>query len=166
MKKEGKLVWITGLAGSGKTTLAEKLREAMEYKVIHLDGDNLRGILRETTTHDIDGRIRTSKIYSELCSYLTNQGFDVIMSTISLFHSIQDYNRKNNSRYYEVFLEVDPDILINRNKKDLYKGNKKDVMGKVQEAEFPKNPTLTLFNNYPYQIDTNIQKIMKVLKDG
>ncbi|MBR9706374.1 adenylyl-sulfate kinase [Candidatus Pacearchaeota archaeon] len=166
MQKKGRLVWITGLAGSGKTTLAKRLQEEMDYKPVHLDGDNIREILDETTTHGIDGRQRTAKIYSKLCSYLTNQGHDVIMSTISLFHDIHDYNKEHNKNYYEVLLQVDPDILRQRDKKDLYTTADGNVMGLHQTPEFPKNPTLVLTNNNEEEIDQNVQAIIKVLNNG
>jgi len=165
-KKKGNLIWITGLSGSGKTTIAKGLQEKLGNLPIHLDGDNLREILGETTTYDIEGRKRTARIYSKLCNYLVSQGFDVIMSTISLIHEIHEYNRRSNPNYYEVFLEVNPDILTKRDKKQLYTIKNEQVMGLTQEPEYPKNPNLILPNNYKEQIEENVQKIMEILKKG
>ncbi|MBU3923549.1 MAG: adenylyl-sulfate kinase [Nanoarchaeota archaeon] len=164
MGKNGRLVWITGLSGSGKTTLARRLCDYMGNGIVYMDGDDLRKILSETTTHDMDGRKRTAKIYSRLCSYLTRQGADVVMSTISLFHDIHKNNRRNNSRYCEVFLDVDENILKDR-RKNLYFGEMDNVIGIGQEPEFPRSPTLTLSNNYACDINKNVQKIIEVL-DG
>jgi cytidine diphosphoramidate kinase len=166
MQKEGRLIWITGLAGSGKTTIAKRLQERLYGKPIHLDGDNLREILSETTTHDLDGRKRTAKIYAKLCSYLTKQGADVIMSTISLINEIHDYNRKNNSNYYEVLLRVSKEVLSERDKKKLYSEKKDGVMGVNQEPEYPRNPDLILDNNYPEELDPNVEKILEILNNG
>lgn len=165
MKSEGKLIWITGLAGSGKTTLAEKIYKEIKKKdlnSVHLDGDHLREILNEQHTYDLESRKRTAGIYSKLCHNLTNQGIHVVMSTISLFYEVQEYNRKNNQFYYEILVRANEEELLKRNKKGLYTSHVLDVMGIHQHPEFPKNPTLILENNNLNELEENIKKIMNL----
>ena len=166
---EGKLIWITGLAGSGKTTLSKKvyskLRETRE-NVIHLDGDSLREILGGGFGYSIEDRIATAKIYSRMCKFLVEQGMIVIISTISLFHEIHEYNRENVENYYEVFLNVPKDVLLDRNQKKLYTTDKKqvgEVMGVHQEPEFPKNPDLVLQNKSFDEMEEGVTKILSLI---
>ncbi len=162
----GKLIWITGLAGSGKTTIARKLYSKLKEKmqcVVHFDGDDVRHILGDVYGHNIKDRITTAYIYSRLCSFLTSQGITVIMSTISLFHEIQDYNSKNNEEYYEILLDVSKDELLRRNQKKLYTHVRKNVMGMDLKPEFPKEPALILPNNNINELEENIKRITELI---
>lgn len=163
----GTLIWITGLAGSGKTTIASGVYEKLKQEypnTVHLDGDVMRDILGEQSAHDLEGRIRTAEIYSKFCSLLTSQGINVVMSTISLFRNIHNYNRKNNQSYYEILLNVNKDTLHKRNKKGLYQGSSENMMGIDQQPEFPVNPDVVLENNSKFQIKDNINKILALVE--
>ncbi len=165
--KPGVLIWITGLAGSGKTTVALDLFEKLspDLKCVHLDGDQLRWVLGEESTHDIEGRKRTARIYSRLCSSLTKQGITVIMSTISLFHEIHEFNRLHNDLYLEILLETEKEVLHGRDKKNLYSAPDGKVMGINQHPEIPLSPDLILKNNNEEDIHTNVYKIINLLKE-
>jgi len=167
IKKEGKLIWITGLSGAGKTTIAKKVFE--EYKKenpnsIHLDGDSLREILGNHFGHTIEERKKIALIYSRICSALTSQGINVIISTISMFHEIHEYNRNYNKRYYEIYLEVPVEELHKRDQKGLYTNNKSFLIGINQEAEFPKKPTIKLVNSDEEHIEKNVEVILELIK--
>ena len=167
MSKEGKLIWITGLSGTGKTTISKKVYEILNQQdpniFVHLDGDDIRNMLGEFASFSIEGRKRTAEVYARLCNYLTERGINVIISTISLYHSVHEYNRVNNDNYYEILLDVGQNVLINRNKKGLYNPGAIDVMGINQEPEFPKNPDLILKNNLENQLKENIDKIIELI---
>ena len=98
-----------------------------------------------------------------MCNYLTARGINVIMSTICLYHEIHNYNRSCNKYYYEILLDVDLDVLVSRNKKDLYKSKIKNVMGKDIQPEFPKSPDLVLVNNKTVDLKSNIKKIIDLI---
>lgn len=163
---DGKLVWITGLAGTGKTTLALKVYEKLKKKhlnVVHLDGDTMREVLGGDYGHDLEDRKRTARIYARLAHMLTSQGINVIVSTISLFHEIHDYNAKNSKRYVEVLVQVSDEELKKRNKKGLYTDGS-DVMGVHQKPEFPKKPTIVLKNDSLSDLEKNIQEVISVFE--
>jgi len=168
MGADGKLVWITGLSGAGKTTIAKEIykRIKRDYpNTLHLDGDELREILSGMGSHTDKGRKRTAEVYARLCGFLTDQGVNVIISTISLYHSLHKYNRKMNKNYYEILVEVDRDVLLKRNKKGLYNPEAKNVMGMDQEPEFPKDPTVIVQNNTRDQLNENIKSIIKAVME-
>lgn len=145
--EKNNLFWITGLAGSGKTTLASSLYTELKSrhkKVILLDGDSLREIFQEETDYSREGRLKIAWRNARLCKFLVDQGITVVCATISLFHEIQDWNRRNIQGYCEIFLDTPMEVLIERDQKGLYSGSKgghlKNVVGLDIPAEFPLKP--------------------------
>ena len=90
--KKGTVYWITGLSGAGKTTIGIELLKILNTKdnVIFLDGDELREIYGDDIGYSLDDRRKMAMRNSRLCKMLSNQGFDVICCTISMFHSIRE----------------------------------------------------------------------------
>ena len=82
---------------------------------------------------------------------LTDQEIDVVCCTISMFDGVREWNRKNIVNYREIFVDVPPEVLIARDKKQLYSqvrdGKIKNVAGFDLEAEFPKSPDLRIVND-------------------
>ena len=98
---EGRVIWITGLSGAGKTAVAKALQQSFKkYGVfsISLDGDVLRSILEEEDkkgrSYARKDRIKLSQKYSQLCKNLSSQGFTVIIATVSMFDEIYIWNRR------------------------------------------------------------------------
>ena len=154
MKKNGTVYWICGLAGSGKTSVAEKFSLVLRKKGITpilLDGDYIRESFDLPKDYSYKGRKKIAKIYSKMTKMLSDQGFSVIVSVIAMYEEIYIFNRKNIKNYVEVFLDVPLDELAKRNKKKLYsnfyEGKIKNVVGLDITAEFPKKPDIIL-NNY------------------
>jgi adenylylsulfate kinase len=154
----GGVIWITGLSGSGKTTIADALVAELQksfQSVIKLDGDVLRDTLRslvpQTDAYSATTRLDLAKAYSSLCKLLSSQGFIVVIGTISLFSEIHRWNRLNLRNYFEVFLPVDPSLLQTQNPKGIYKDAKRalasSVVGNDLAPEEPLDPDLRLDRN-------------------
>ena len=143
-------VWVTGLSAAGKTTIALELQK--QFKVdsipcVLLDGDQLRAALNDPKYgYDQKSRMAGAYKYSRLSQMISQQGFVVIVSTISMYHEIRKFNRSNISNYFEVFVEADDEIRRIRDPKKLYKNNVDDMVGVKQEVEFPINPHVTISN--------------------
>ena len=166
MKKLGKVYWICGLAGSGKTTIAEQFCKKLELKgfaPILLDGDCVRESFSLTKDFSYEGRLKLGKIYSKLAKMLSDQGFIVVVSVIAMFDEIFKYNRKNIKNYTEVFLDVPISELVLRDKKNLYskglKGEIKDVVGIDIKPEFPKNPDIKILNYGSSTVNDSVNKL-------
>ena len=132
MIKRGIVVWITGLSGAGKTTIAQKILKRLDFrKPIHLDGDELRDILsiKNTKTFTKNNRNKIGRIYAKLAKYLSDQGHFVIISVMALNKSVFLWNRKNIRNYFEVYLKVPKNELLKRDPKGIYR---KFKMGKVK----------------------------------
>ena len=89
----GGLIWITGLSGSGKTTIAKRLIEYYNNKAILIDGDEVRKVLDLSSSgYDYNGRKHIAFIYARLCQLLSEQGFLVICATISMYDEMKCVN--------------------------------------------------------------------------
>lgn len=164
--ESGKFIFITGLAASGKTRLAKKVYETLKPKcpsIIYIDGDDLRNIWGVWGVKDTSGRRKLAMSYAKTCKYLADQGVDVILSSVSLFHDVQDYNRKNNPNYYEILLQVDESVLRKRHEEKTPHNTQKQRWV-PSTAEFPKNPDLVLENNSKGQIEENVERILNLIK--
>jgi glutamine kinase len=149
----GRVYWITGLSGAGKTTAGTELwrrLRAAGRSVILLDGDITREVIAEDLGHSAGHRRRSAMRNARLCRLLSNQGTDVVCTTISLFHEVQRWNRENIPGYCEIYLRVPMDELQRRDSKGIYaasnRGGIRDVVGLDVPAELPEAPDLTLDN--------------------
>ena len=149
LNKKGILFWITGFSGSGKTTLAKKILPFIKKNygpTIHLDGDTLRKIL-DFHGYSFKERLLYSKKYTKISKFLTDQGINVVFSLVGLMNRPRAWNRKNISKYIEIFIKSDVKKIIAIKKKKIYK-NKKNIVGISIKPQLPKNPHIIITNNF------------------
>lgn len=156
--KKGAVIWLCGLAGSGKSTLAMALNERLRAKfdnVIYLDGDESREIFGHFS-YDKNGRIDMAIKRSKLANFLSKQGQIVIVSTISLFNEVYEFNRATLQNYFEVFVECEFDELKRRDQKGLYtkalSGEIANVVGVDITYDAP-SPNFTINNTKTIDLD-------------
>ena len=139
------VIWITGLSGSGMTSLASNLcSKYLENgtAVIHLDGDELRTVLGVDGGYESASRLSIGKIYARLARMLATQGNVVVVSTIALFNEIHSYNKQFDN-YCEIYLESNQKLLAEKDQKSDYEKNylrNKNVVGVDIKPQFPKSP--------------------------
>lgn len=163
--------WITGLAGAGKTTIGEVFYQQLKKRkdnVVFLDGDILRRVLGDDLGYSRDERLKCARRYSNICQLLSEQGIDVVICTISMFHEVRDWNRKHIKDYKEIYVMVTEKELIRRDKKGLYSGAKQgiveDVVGIDIALELPQNPDVIIENDMtrtPEELALEIQERLK-----
>lgn len=158
----GKVIWITGLSGAGKTTVGAELYKQfkeIDKSIVLFDGDKLREVFGGDLGYSNEDRFNCAMRYSRLCKMIAEQDINVICCTISMFHEIRKWNRENIENYYEVYLKVPMEILIERNNKGIY-DNKSDVVGINLEFEEPFNSDLVVNNSEIQSILQTVNKIM------
>lgn len=140
------IVWITGLAGAGKTTLAQACARRLRdegHAVLVLDGDEVRRALGAAGQgYTRDERLAIAGRIAALARLASAQGLVAIVATISLFHELHDANRAGNTDYFEVLLRCSPAVRASR--KALYADASQGArVGVEVEPEFPRAPHLT-----------------------
>lgn len=172
------VVWITGLSGAGKSTVARALGERLSQRNISfvlLDGDEMREVLGRTQATTPEERRELAGIYGRLARNLANQGHVVICATISMFHDVRDWNRANIRNYFEVYLRVPQDQLVGRDAKGLYAraagephgGDKVGALvGLNSDFEEPRNPDLVIDNFGGTSATAAVDQIWKAAFEG
>jgi adenylyl-sulfate kinase len=145
-------IWLTGLRGAGKSTLAFLLERQMIAKghlCYVLDGDNVRhGLSRDLGFSDLD-RTENIRRIAEVARLMNDAGLIVITAFISPLRSDREMAKKIiGQAYREIFVSTAIEVCESRDPKGLYlkarQGLVKDFTGVSAPYEMPTNPSLTL----------------------
>jgi adenylylsulfate kinase len=148
------VIWLTGIPGSGKTTIAKalypKLRES-GFKAEILDGDVVRKELSPELGFTKQDREIHARRVIYLCKLLSRNGVISIVCLISPYREFRKYARSEinvNNNFYEVYVKCSLETCIKRDPKGLYKkalsGEIKDLTGLQDPYEEPENPEVTV----------------------
>lgn len=148
------VIWLIGLSGAGKTTLAEKIvsdANNLDIKTILLDGDVIRKIFDNDLDYSMEDRLLNANRICQLGKFLDDQGINVVCAILSIFPESREWNRNNLKNYYEVFIDTPLDNLMGRDVKGIYSkyqsGEISDVVGMDIDFPVPKNPDLIIDNS-------------------
>ena len=119
------VVWLTGLSGSGKSTIADTLELrlfTLGYSTYTLDGDNIRHGLSNDLGFTEADRVENIRRVAELAKLMADAGLIVIAAFISPFITERDYARKiiAHNEFIEVFVDTPLDVCEARDPKGLY----------------------------------------------
>lgn len=165
------VLWLIGLSGTGKTTVAKQVVERIRrsnVSVVLLDGDLIRALFRNDVDHTIDGRRRNAERLSCLSKFLADQGVHVVAAVLSIFPEWQSWNRSNIGDYSEVYIKTSMQTLRRRDVKNLYaraaRGELHDVVGVDIPFPEPEHPDLVIDNEVDRQDFTELtDSIMNIV---
>lgn len=163
-----KVIWLTGLSGSGKTTIALDLKTKLDEAGIKneiLDGDLIRSLL-PNTGFSKEARITHVKRIGLIASLLEKNGITPIISVIAPYKESRDFVKSICNNYLEVYISTSLKVCEKRDVKGLYKkvrnGEIKNFTGIDDPYETPSNPDLTIDTTYE-KVSKSSSKIFKLL---
>lgn len=149
----GGVVWMTGLSGSGKSTIAIGLERALHaqgrYAVI-LDGDNVRSGINNNLDFSEAGRTENIRRIAEVAKLFASNGAVVICSFVSPTIAIREQARAiiGAGDFIEVFVDTPLEVCEARDVKGLYakarRGEVKDFTGISAPFEAPPSPAIRI----------------------
>jgi adenylyl-sulfate kinase len=167
---QGFTVWLTGLSGAGKSTIATKLEReliARGRKVEILDGDVVRTHLSKGLGFSKDDRDTNILRIAFVCSLLTRHGAAVISAAISPYAEARAEARARIGEFVEVYVQCPIDELTRRDVKGLYekalRGELPNFTGVSDPYEAPVNPEV-IVNTDTETVDQSVAKILAVLE--
>lgn len=166
-KKKGILFWVTGLSGSGKTSISKKILKDINQNfgpTILVSGDDLRKIFG-FKKYDAKSRIVLSRKFCKFAKFITNQKINLIFAIVGLMDEPRKWNKRNIKNYVEIYIKADLKKIINLGKKKIYKSKKKDkIVGINIPPEFPKKPDIIMNNNFSKNTNLLSKELFKKIK--
>ena len=153
LRQKSPVIWLTGLSGSGKSTIANQLAADLHHLghlTYILDGDNIRmGLNKDLGFSDEDRKENIRRI-AEVAKLVADSGSIVITAFISPFRNEREMAKQiiGEENFIEVFVDTPINICEQRDPKGLYKkaraGQIKQFTGIDSPYESPLSPTLTI----------------------
>ena len=100
------VIWITGISGTGKTTLARYLLKILKKNFIYLDGDEFRGLFNNDIKYSKRERDINALRITKFTQFLSNQNFNIIVAANITNFKYRIWCRKNIKHYYEVTQKI------------------------------------------------------------
>ncbi len=168
---KGQVLWLTGLSGSGKSTIANALEKelyAQGKKTYILDGDNVRHGLNKDLGFTDKDRIENIRRVAEVAKLMCDAGLIVITAFISPFRSEREMARSlfQENDFKEIYISTPLKIAEKRDPKGLYKkarqGKIPNFTGIDSPYEKPTKPDLDI-NTSKTTLKESVQKILKII---
>ena len=171
--QKGGTVWLTGLPGSGKSTVAVALEQVLLQRDKHafcLDGDNVRHGLNKNLGFSAEDRAENIRRVGEVAKLFADAGLIAITSFISPYRADRDLVRALHNEaelpFLEVYVDVPLDVAEQRDPKGLYKkaraGEIKGFTGIDDPYEEPQDPELHLRTDQ-LSVEQSVQQLFDLL---
>ncbi len=170
--QKGLVVWLTGLSGSGKSTIAVEVEKRLleeGYWVYRLDGDNVRhGLNSDLGFSDAD-RDENIRRIAEVSALFADAGMITLVSFISPFRKMRQFAREKAGagHFAEVFVRADLETCAGRDPKGLYekakRGEISDFTGISSPYEEPEDPEL-LLDTTRMSVDESVEHLLDYIR--
>ncbi len=172
MTEQGCTIWFTGLSGSGKTTIADSLKDALHKRgttrVEILDGDVVRTNLSKGLGFSKEDRDTNILRIGFVCDLLSRNGVVAIAAAISPYRSTRDAVRERiGEAFIEVFVDTPLEVCMERDVKGLYeralKGEIPQFTGVSDPYEEPLSPEVILRTDRE-KVELSVAKLLRAME--
>ncbi len=164
------VIWLTGIPGSGKTTLALELQKVYQQKGLSieiLDGDEIRKTLSKDLGFSPEDRKEHNRRVIFVAQILVKNGVTTIVPLISPYRETRAYARKEIPNFVEVWVKASVEECKKRDPKGLYKkalaGEIKNLTGLQAPYEEPENAELVL-DTEKHSVEESADLIISTVK--
>ncbi len=173
LNQKGATIWLTGLSGSGKSTIAVELEHALienKHQAYILDGDNIRHGLSKNLGFSPDDRTENIRRIGEVAKLFTEANIISIAAFVSPYREDRDNVRTllGHGDFIEIYVKCSLEVCEARDTKGLYKkaraGEVKDFTGISAPYEEPLNPELTI-DSSRLSVEESAREILNYLEE-
>ncbi len=173
LNQKGATIWLTGLSGSGKSTIAVELEHALienKHQAYILDGDNIRHGLNNNLGFSPEDRTENIRRIGEVAKLFTEANIITIAAFVSPYREDRDNVRKllGHGEFVEIYVKCSLEVCETRDTKGLYKkaraGEVKDFTGISAPYEEPLNPELTI-DSSELSVEESAREILNYLEE-
>ena len=166
-----RVLWFTGLSGSGKSTIANALEKVLHERGIRtyvLDGDNVRLGLNSDLGFTEADRVENIRRVGEVAKLMVDAGVVVIAALISPFQAERDMVRGlfDEGEFFEIFVDTPLEVTERRDPKGLYekarRGEIPNFTGISSPYERPTKPEM-IINTSEKSVEKTVEEIMRVV---
>jgi bifunctional enzyme CysN/CysC len=173
MGHQGAVIWLTGLSGAGKSTIAQSLERDLFRRGMHtyvLDGDNIRHGLNSNLGFSPEDRFENIRRVSEVARLMADAGTVVITAFISPYRMDRRRAREialeGNAEFIEIFVDAPLEVCEARDPKNLYKkaraGQIREFTGIDAPYEAPDDPEIVVHTD-KQTVDESVAAILEQL---
>jgi len=170
-KQKGFTLWFTGLSGSGKSTISERVALRLQRRGIAvevLDGDVVRTHLSKGLGFSHEDRDENIKRVGFVCQLLTRNGVAAVASVISPYRAAREHNRRLIGNFVEVYTRCPVEVCAQRDVKGLYQkaaaGEIKGFTGVDDPYEPPGSPEVVCHTDKE-SVEECVEKVLTKLEE-
>jgi len=174
LKQKGATLWFTGLSGSGKSTVAVALENALYARghlCYRLDGDNIRLGINKNLGFSEEDRAENIRRIGEIAKLFVDTGVIALSSFVSPYRRDRDNVRQLHEEagmpFIEIYLDVPLSVAEDRDPKGLYKkaraGEIKNFTGIDDPYEVPENPEIVL-KSHEMSLEEEVNALLQELE--
>lgn len=171
LQQNSKVIWLTGLSGSGKSTIAEALERKLYnngYFAQVLDGDNIRSGINNNLGFSLEDRQENIRRIAEIAKLYLNSGIITLNSFISPTIEIRNFAKEiiGTDNFIEIYINAPIEVCEQRDVKGLYKKARKGLIkgftGIDSPYEPPINPAIEIKTDQ-LPLDESVEQIFNYI---